>query len=555
MNPDPLNRDKKIPISPLVGGELIEKAHSDIIHNICRGILIRSLKSMNVRVESLSGGKREREDDEEESKSEETSESKTTEEFINRYWNGVIEDVIFYGTTLGFFVYTITEVETPLKGKKSVFIKKPFILPQDSYSVDICITPEYVCYYGVTGEKSEKDLSKVGYDSNLKYFGIPGYEPSKEGGRYKSIVASSLQGSKWIDQLYDSFVKANIQRSHPPIVLQESSTGKAAESNLVNLEKLGTGLAGLQNDKAREEAAQKQESLNGSREYTMSLGNQGQAVASSKGDGNQVSSVFRPTTVDAIFPLPSGYEMATPQPPMPEPQPDLLNYDATRMRQVCALYGIPSSSIVSEARSKSGTSTTATDDNDNLALQRTLHFWQRVIRGFLTEVYLTIRQDLKGESDVQITIPIIPYTSTTKIHEFVDRNIIATKKGKEYVAAIAGLSAEDILDGENEHLVPPMHGNENQTTALIKAKEKVMNAEAAERMAKAKAVLQGEQDMSKGEMELKDKEMELEEMEFENKMKLMDKQMEVEKVKTDAAMKKASAQVKVNKSAPKKTGP
>jgi hypothetical protein len=248
--------------------------------------------------------------------------------------------------------------------------------------------------------------------------------------------------------------------------------------------------------------------------------------------------------------MPLGYEASNPQPPLPEAQADLLNYNAARMREVCALYGIPPSAVVSDAKSNTSSSTVSIDDNDNLALQRTLNFWQRVITAFITEAYLAIRKDLNGVSDISISLPIIPFTSTTKMHEFVDRNIVSTETGKKYIAAIAGLSAEDILDGENEHNVPPIHGNENQITRIIKAKEAVMLAEAAEKRASAKEKESGGEE-GKQDGELLDKEIELEEMQVEGKMKLMDKQMDLIGVQTEAAMKKAEASIKVAKAKPK----
>lgn len=539
------NKVHAIPVKGEDAAKYIEQAFADPIHHICRGILFRSLLSMDIRV-NVPGKKRGREGEEVDPN------AKLVEDFVNQYWKFCIVDIIFYGTVLGGFAYTLTEGETRVKDPKQKYVKKPFILPKTLYDVDIIITPDYNSYYGV--KTTNPDLFSLNpaeqpsYDERLIYFPIPGYEPSKENGEYKSIVAASYQGSKWMQALEQSFVNANIQRSHPPIMIQESATGKAAESNLLQLEKLSTGLGTAQAEKADEDSTLQYKALQKAGTYFMNLGNQGKAIEDKKEE--KIVTHFLPTPVDCIYPLPAGFEMANPQPPMPEPQPDLLNYDANRLRQVCALYGIPSSSIVSDAKAKGGTTTTATDDNDNLALQRTLHYWQRVISSFMTEVYLAIRKDLAGVPDAVFTVPIIPFTSTSKIHEFVDRNIIPTQIGKEMVAAIAGLSPDDILEGENEHLVPPIHGNENQTTPIIKAKYEVMMAEAAERKAKAKQAVQGE-DISKGELELADKEKEFEEVQHEHKMELLDKQMEVEKIKADAAMKKATAQIKVNKSAPK----
>jgi len=548
--------------------KLLTTADRDVVHGICRGILLRSLVSMGLHVEPATATikkkdkkrKRGEEGEEEEEEEKRTSALKAEENILNKFWLPTVVDLLFYGSVLGFVPWTLQEVEDTsrvLPGGSHPYVKLPIVVPVDLIKVTFNTRPDFSREVVVTMSAAAKGkiLDPLVQAQDLKplyYFPILGYEPSKEYGYFRSVVSMTRQGTIWIDQLYSSFVKAQTQRSHPPYVIQHSAQGKGSDSNIFSIEKSDIAVSSLVADKRVYDQKQSTNQLDAQDTYTM-IGRGGSTGLKKSPYTGATGEVFTPTTLDEKYDIPIGFEAANPQPPMPEPQADLLNYNAARMREVCALYGIPPSAVVSDAKSNTSSSTVSIDDNDNLALQRTLNFWQSIIISFITEAYLKIKKELNGVSDVSITLPIIPYTSTTKMHEFVDRNIVSTDTGKRYIAAIAGLSKEDILEGENEHNVPPIHGNENQTTPIMRAKEAVMRAEEKERLAKAKETEKGEEG-GKHDGEILDKQMELETMQVEGKMKVMEKQMELTGVQTEAAIKKADAAVKVAKAKPKGGG-
>lgn len=452
--------------------KLLDVFDSDEIHSICHGILLRSLFSRGIHLESLSK-KRSRGEDKDE-------EIKNLQIIINKYWLPVAKELLRYGPAVAYVLYTLEEIKDPVAG----YVKCPVIFPRNLYSLRKVMLPNFSTKWIATPK--ENQVQNISFDDTvtpegLHLFFIEGFEPCKETGMHRSIVAPTIQGFTYIKQLYDSFVKAQIQRSHPPIVIQQSAANSNTDTNIQQIERMSTGITTTNIAKRDFETIQAQNSLQNADDFYVVQREKTHGTASeivSNPYGNDRNSKFYPTTVDAKYPLPSGYEMASPQPLLPEPQNDLLNYNAARLREIFASYGIPSKGIVLESKANTTGAASSVDDNDNLALQRTLNFWQKVITDFILHVYLVIRKDLNGVSDVKITLPIIPYMSTAKIHEYVDRDVISAETGKEYIVTISGLSEMDVFHGKNDHDIPPLHGNENQTTRIIDAKEKVMLSEA-----------------------------------------------------------------------------
>jgi hypothetical protein len=247
---------------------------------------------------------------------------------------------------------------------------------------------------------------------------------------------------------------------------------------------------------------------------------------------------FYQTTEDNRFLLPVGLKLSQPQPTLPELMPDLLTYESNRREDIVGCYGIPASFILSGAKNTSKLSNNTIDDNDFVLWTKTLQTFEIMLTDLILEVYLQIHQDLKGKSNVQFIIPQQPNITNTGLYQLYNQDVIDQPTMKKYLLDMNGLRQTDAAKAPNNITRPVPGTNENQTTAVMDAKVRVMNAEAAEKE-------RGE----KGENgELINKQMELETMKVEGQMKIMEMKMKMEEQKLKADIQKMTLQIRVNKS-------
>ena len=180
---------------------------------------------------------------------------------------------------------------------------------------------------------------------------------------------------------------------------------------------------------------------------------------------------------------------------------------------------------------KSSDHTKGASDSDNeiVFFQRTLRDAINDLCRLATAFYLASVPELNGKSNRSFHIKMIPFSTPTAIHRLFDNHIIHHDALKTHMLSLNGMTDDDRADGPNELIAPPLHGNENQTTAIIKSKKRVMDAEAAEREANAKAIggKDGEQ------TEVVRLQMELEKQKIEGQKELLEAKIEFEKAKLE----------------------
>jgi hypothetical protein len=266
---------------------------------------------------------------------------------------------------------------------------------------------------------------------------------------------------------------------------------------------------------------------------------------------------FKPTVVDNLHQIPSGWTVSQPQPVLPEAQTDLLNYSSDYKEFVLSLHGIPSSLLLSGARNNSKTTTNLIDDNDLVVFTRTLRLWGKNLSNLGQEMYLNSFPELNRRSDLKFHIKMTPFSNPSQIQRLFEQSIIHEKAHKETMMAIHGLHSADMAEGENNISRPPLNGNENQTTDIINAKKRIMESEVELNHAKAKQLrADGNEEGKKVKMEEELMQMKLDFEREKNQMELefLREKLKLDREKMDMDIKKSREQMKIaNKKKPVKS--
>lgn len=538
-----ISLQETIQVSGEEAKELSSVFQNDDIHRICHRLLVNHLFSNPLQVKVIR-----------KHESLELPKKEDLEHIVRKYYGATarqaFEDLLIYGYT--YFVKA--QAREPILGDRVV--EYPGRVHNADGMLESKLDEDGIRRFHSSFRNAQFSFTEMGPDGkpkkDLYVYMSPTNYPDEYTGKHKSIVAASLTHSIYVSQLYSLQIQAHTQRSKPPLIVQQTKQTSSHDTNWAAISRQNPSLLGASHDMKEVEVhylkrgAEMMDNM-----YASTAGNE--YMFSGVHGARPKVTKYTPSAISQRVYIPPGYEVAT-QGQLPEAQSDLLAYDADRKEHLMNLYGIPPSLALSGARNSSKTSTNIVDDNDILLLGRTLKAYQDMIIDMITTAHMTIFPELGGRSDLEFSLPLVPFISIQRVLDLVDRDVIPTDIGKRYIADIAGIDRKDILlDGENKHTRPPVGGNENQTTQLMKAKEEVMKAEAAKLRAETEAIKKGEpgEDIA-GQGELMDKEMELKETEIEGKLQVMEAQKSLIQMKTKADLAKMKAQVAVNRSAPKK---
>ncbi len=535
--------EKKIDVNTNTALELLSVFQNDSAHTICHNLLGRNLFSEGIKVLI---------------KNRHSAIAKPSDDVVdylfNKYYLKLIRDAFPDFMALGYSacIKVVDHTDQRVKGKPVEYMQQ---LPRDKY---ILYEQTTTAHQRVWKARFVGSGLGTGDEPEIFVYMMPSHHPDSITGQHRSIVSPTVKHSIFISQLNESFVEAHMQRSHPPVLVQHVQQTTAHQANGTLLEKTDPVMMHADNVQSKIETYKIQSNLKNEDLVYDSITKENNTYITDIHGPETKRRKFLPTVLNSRYTLPDGLETAQPQPPMPEPQTDLLQYSDDRKNEIYAQYGIPPSCVLSGSRGGAHTNSSVIDDHDLLMFHRTLQDLSSFLCSYLEFAYLSLYPELEGQIDIEISLPMVPMISSHKIQELIDQDIITTKAGKRLIASIIGIDERDLVkEGQgNVHIRPPRNGNENQTTGLMEAKEYVMRQEgdkAKEEKLKIRAERLGGGEGSEGEQKLMDKELELKEMEIEGQLEIMDKQMELEKIKVDAAMKKATAAVKVAKAKPKTT--
>lgn len=384
---------------------------------------------------------------------------------------------------------------------------------------------------------------------NSEYFiaFYDGYEPDIHTGLHRSPVKIIQSDSEYIRQLQKFHVLGTIQRARPSFVVAHSAEKGKHEGTLSTLENSHPDL--FYKDQAIKQHNEQRRSDNLAKE-DFKYGQGKTLLTSAYGD----VMTYRPTVYDERLELRQGLEVSSTQPTMPEVQPDLLEHLAAYREIVAFTIGVPYTLLSASNRTGQAGKMSAEDVE---VLQTTLGNMKKQLCDLAERLYVRQFPDLKGQSDLHFDLLYTPSVSPDNIQKMVDRNVISTEMGNQFIAATMGISPIHVIDKPNERITIPVGGNEHQTgprlskeDARIEAETKVFLADAdakraqAEKLrAEAKAV-RAETSGDSSEGELLNKEMEMKEKEIEGKLKVMEMQIEVDEIKTKNAIDRMVAQKK-----------
>lgn len=445
-------------------------------------------------------------------------------EFMNGYYLPLVKEFLPDKIVYGYSVFVNETHEDPkFEGK---ILTVPYRVPRQYYDL--------ICRLYFTGKRKYfVRPAFTGFSFNPNDEGDPrfhvhiveGYAPLLPSGKHNSIVAYARKRSEYMNQLYECYVRAQIQRSHPPVVLEEqpNNTQKPTDMSYP-----GADFLGLEADKGimRSRLAVNETLIVDSLAKRMRDADP-EYVTTVNGPVEDTKR-FRSTYEDNKYYVPSNYKMAT-QPQLPEPPADISEFAASREKLILALHGVPASCIMAEPKGNSGSD--KVDNGDFTLYTRALSIDAEDNVKYVVQVYVSSLPALRGKSDLKFQFRWIPFATPSAIQRLHDFGVIHNKARVNALLALNGMQADDEALEEEEVLRPPLNGNENQLTVLVKAKERVMNAEGQEREANAKAKL-AEIDFKRteveGEKELLEKQMEFEKFKLEAQEKIIKLKMEAD---------------------------
>lgn len=373
-------------------------------------------------------------------------------------------------------------------------------------------------------------------------FFLPFCKPSS--GKHNSIISPTRKHSEWISQLYEMQVMAHKQRSHPPYVVEPlppTSTGQleltVSNPTLINSIDQGNAVRRATAFDQMALAAATRQSLGKRDDHLLSDGHEQ--------GGKRVK--FEQTPVDNMHYISDGFKAASSQPPTAEAQQDLLEYHSDFKEHALALHGIPPSLLLSGARNSSKTSTNMVDDNDFVCFQRTLRIDAKWICKMIQQWYLRSYEVSPIRSDLNFQLNIVPFTTPGAIQRLHDQSVIHPQAHKKHLIALNGLQMTDMAEEDNEIIRPPVGGNENQTTSLMKSKYNVQKAEERKILAEA-AILEQQLNGGNGdELKLAKLKIELEELKIRGQLQIMEAEIQFQKEKLEIDKKQADLKIKVAK--------
>lgn len=448
--------------------------------------------------------------------------------YFQDYYIPPLHETLRYRAALGYLVFKLVENRDPRFGDRPMF--PPVLVARSRYSLIIRTYPDERKEYLV------KPNGAVAPDPSYHVVVFPGSEPNAVTGRHRSLISPTMAQSQYIRGLYDCHMQANHQRSHPPVILQQLPKDDQLNT-ILNIP--GSTLAAQQGGNSHNATAMAITAQEMSRVMQRESGVRGGVSKQPTMDGREKS---LPTTMDDNqYMLPEGWTIANIQ--MPEAQSDLLEFVNDWRQHVLALHGVPAAVVTGGGKSSSDHSKGGSiDDNDIVMFQRTLRHLNNDLCKVAMQFYTASVPELNGRSDRSFHLKMIPFTTSSAIQRMFDQSVIHHDSYQTHMLSLNGMHEDDRASEPNEIVHPPLHGNENQTTAIMKKKEMALSADAnklnaealrlradAEKIRVEAKMLSGE----RGESEVVAKQMELEELKIDGQIELLQAKLEFEERKLE----------------------
>jgi len=510
----------------------------DCTHKICQDIILRSLFARGITV------KHEQEGIDIKGNDLNFFFTKKFEPFLRQ----AMQEMFWYGIGAGTF---ITEKDPLFDEEKP--IQYPVVVHRNL--VELKAYTDRATFKTTWGAfpKTKQRSAADGPDPSIFIFHMPDCSPDITTGSHNSIVAKGLKHSEFIAQLFESMVAATKQRAHPPVMVQKNMDAERLSTNVGLLNYADSAILGMEGSKVGENTYKAIENQMQITELTQAKRPHDSAMndpymGDAHGEDRPPKKMYQTPADNVVF-VPDNYEIARAQAPMPEVQPDLLLYESNKREDTAALYGVPASFILSGAKNHSKMSNNNIDDNEFLLYTRSLQDKQRNLLELLQMVYLLMKPDLKGKSDLIFELPLIPFISSNSLYQLQNQDIISDDATADYLIAINGLGKDDKAKGKNKHNRPPVGGNENQSGPRMEIINDYHKAQAEKERAQAESLLHPPQEkVSKEEKELMDKQIELEKIKIEGQKELMEIKIKMEEQKFKHTLEMNKSQIAVNKS-------
>lgn len=424
---------------------------------------------------------------------------------------------------LGYTVWTYSEKEDERLGEGNFTI--PVAMDRSRYDLKARLSKEDESVEWLVYKKGA-----IAPSEDCHVFMWPGMEPNPVTGKHNSIISSLVEEYRKIQRLKQMEEYVNIQRTYPCFVLEPiTSGGSGTGTDLLIHTTQNPG--GIMNA----DLAQRQKFMNAMSEQLLiesmkpALG----VVRTSNGEREIVKGPRANFEESKIY-LPHGYKGSSAQPTLPEVPANIMEQEMQYSKLVFATYGIPFSLALGDGKTASsgGAKQTANlgGEKDMEMFQRTIRQATRAIEAFYTEVWYHSTPGTTRREQARFAQGRQPFTSSGALFNLFNQGIIHEESLKKHQAAVHGLAEHDIALEENVITRPPMHGSENQVTALIKAREEVLKAETKERLAKAKS-LSNDANENEGAKELLELQMKFERHKVEMLKLALDAKLEHEQLK------------------------
>ena len=449
-------------------------------------------------------------------------------EIIHDYYTPTSQCAFASCYALGYVGTSIVAEKDPKYENRLIMV--PQVSPRETYDVVARSWSNGKIEY-FAKEKGQNKPSE-----RIFLFFMSGYtKPDPITGKHHSPIKPTLVKSDFMQQLFKFQVEACRQMSHPPFVIEEApKTNEVSALAPINMG--GANSLLLANAKAENQRLSNQQiSEKAIINALTSTNNDDPLITNFSGDGEEPRKKFKMTVVDNMHYIPKGYKAAQPQPPMPTTMKEIMDYNAEYKDSVYNSHGIPPAMLVTGSRNNTNTTSMA-DDKDTDYYQRTLQHDRTMICKYCEKCYLESYPDLNRKSDLNFKLIFVPFVYASQIQRLYEQDIIHPKAHKKIMGALHGLEDHDLATEPNEITRPPINGNENQTTAGMKAISKQRDEDAHEHFESAEKL--------KAERKLLEQQLRGEGLEFEklkNQKEIEELKIKQEEIKIQAMIEKVNA--------------
>lgn len=390
-------------------------------------------------------------------------------EYLKEVFDPLIDPVFTTLLRFGVLVAAInTVVDRSTKKKKKIVT----IVPPKYYKLEIITLDDFTVKYKIHPQEG------LNASTQLMVFTHPGYEPESSTGRFRSMLAPCVDSINSIRRVQELNLDALHQRAHPPVALvKKEDASNLAESMALNSTDAEEKIFNIRKDKKsyeiREYYHEQMDSRAKIRKVYPSDSDYNGKKAIANGYGRM--KMFYPTVVDNVHRIPFGWEISNTQPPLPELVPDLNMQEQSHAEKMMALLRIPVAMVLSVQRNRTDI-TQRIDDADFEMMEKTIGFWKKIILEFFETVYALMFTGKKLK-EIKFSLPTITFINSTSLYQLYNQNIINLQTLQKKIIEINNLDEGDIADKPNIIDRPPVGGSYNDTTLMIDATVKNLNAQ------------------------------------------------------------------------------